>query len=571
MFSALAEQRKAGVVQDQESMSAVRRYRVWGRGPQRLDFWLMGLSMVLGAGTLWPPELQANVYATNLRLVGGLQPGGGGSVEIRYVLNEPATAGVQVEILQGAQPVRVFSLAGGAPGTMRGENVVLWDGRDDAGQPVCCGSYRVRVTAAAHGHGTWTQISDDFNPGNYVFAPAGIAVHRDATSPYYGRVFVANARPGPNPEFTEGDRPGILKFYADGSPVGEGSWSDGGWAWAADGSSPGELEVGDNGWLYVWDRARQQLLRFDAEVTASSLRQAWGEGNRPQPGAVMAGFGLSFWNGAMRLWMAQESVGAGPGVYLWRLDAQGVAAAGDPGVLAVSAGTGSDLTAAPVDVAAFGGWLFVAQSRLNSGDPAPRVLGFAHGTNEPVGLRTALWSIGGGDDNLRGASAVAVDPTGRYVAVAFRGVLSGGIFRGGRIVLLDALTGQWLATLPRADQAYTGVAWDAVGNLYVACWSESVWRVYSPPGSNAATTVSIQTVEVTEPSQRPVLELFRYEAGQIVLALSGRPHTTYVLEGSADLRQWSPVTTVEMGAVSRRVFTVAAPQPRQFYRARVGP
>lgn len=550
------------------SMNSIRRdprlgkilYRWLLRGPAVILAWL-------GSGTT-----QANVYPTHIRLVGNLQPGSGGTVEIRYLLNEPATAGVTIEVLQGNEPVRVLSLAGGGPGTFRGENAVVWDGRDSFGQPVCCGSYRVRVTAAAHGFETWTQTSDDFSPGNYVYSPVGIAVHRDPASPFYGRVYVANGRAGPNAEFMESDRPGILRFYADGSPVEGGAWTDGGWPWAADGNSPGDLEVGTNGWLYAWDGAQRELLRFDPEVSAASRRVAWGPGNLPQAGASMAGFGLSSLNQTTRLWMAQAVTGAGPGVYGWLLDAEGVVATNDPGFLAVAAGAGSDLTVAPADVAAGpAGWLFAIQARTASGDAAPRVLAFYHGTNEPVELRLATWQVGAGDDNLLGASSVAVDPSGRLLAVAFRGVLSGGMYRGGRVVILDAATGQWIATLPRTDQSYTAVAWDAVGNLYVTSLSESVWRVYSPPGSNASSTVSIQTVEVTEPSLRPVLEVLRYEAGQLWLALRGRTNTSYVVEGSADLGQWNAVTTVDLGSSGRREFSVPALQPRQFYRARPGP
>ena len=33
-------------------------------------------------------------------------------------------------------------------------------------------NYTVRITAAAIGYGDWTQITDDFNAGNYVYLPA---------------------------------------------------------------------------------------------------------------------------------------------------------------------------------------------------------------------------------------------------------------------------------------------------------------------------------------------------------------------------------------------------------------
>lgn len=522
---------------------------------------------MLGPGV---PAALGNVFASHIRLE-RLPEGSGGGVAIRYILNEPATAGVRIEVWDGSRVVRTLAMAAGEPGTLRGENQVVWDGRDEQGMPVCCGVYRVRILAAAQGFADWTQISDDFAPGQYVYAPTGIGVVRDVLSAYYGRVLVANGRPGPNAEFLDGDRPGLLRLHADGSGAEEGSWGDGGRSWAGGGESPGEVEVwGER--VYVWDAAEQELVMLDPEAAPASMRVAWSQTNRPVEGARMTGFALGAGPGGNWLWMAQNEAAAGPGVYGWALRDDGTVAPGAAGALAVRAGAGFDLGAAPWDVAVGPeGQLFVIQAREAAGDGQPRVLAFPAWTNTAVPLESATWVAGGGQDAMRGATAVAVDPTGSRVAVAFRGVLSGGFFVGGRVMVFDAATGAWLVTLPGVDQEYSDVDWDAVGNLYVASLSESVWRVYSPPGSNATTTVSVATVEIGEGSVRPFLEVVRLEASGLVLALTARPGGAYVIEASEDLREWVPVATVVMGEAARRETTVPAEGPRRFYRARSGP
>src|SRR5262249_31595114 len=101
------------------------------------------LMLALGCG-----HARANVYATNLRLNGAitnapLAPGG--SVLISYLLNEPATLGVTVDVKQGATTVRSIVLTNGGPGTAVGSNSVSWDGTDSTGHMLPGGSYAVSI------------------------------------------------------------------------------------------------------------------------------------------------------------------------------------------------------------------------------------------------------------------------------------------------------------------------------------------------------------------------------------------------------------------------------------------
>src|SRR5205823_4651832 len=105
------------------------------------------------------------------------------------------------------------------PGTLRGTNSVLWNGKDNASNNVSAGTYSFSVNAAANGFGGWTQISSDSDDGNYAVTPTGIAVNRNTNSPYYGRVFVANAATNELGGNLPGDKAGLLKANADGSPA----------------------------------------------------------------------------------------------------------------------------------------------------------------------------------------------------------------------------------------------------------------------------------------------------------------------------------------------------------------
>src|SRR6266446_5612669 len=229
---------------------------------------------------------RANVYATNIRLNGAttnLTLGSGSNVVISYILNEPATAGVIIQISSGTSTVRTFTFTNDNPGTARGTNIVLWNIKDNNSNNVAGGTYSVSITAAATGYSQWTQISEDGKAGNGVWEPTGIAVNSNTNSPYYGRVFVANAVEGP------GSDPavlvGIQKLNADGSPADEGGFSDGGWPWAGDGFSPWKIEVSPDDQVYISDLASNGIvLRFDQTLSTNSRVLVLREDNWPNGG-----------------------------------------------------------------------------------------------------------------------------------------------------------------------------------------------------------------------------------------------------------------------------------------------
>ena len=241
----------------------------------------------------FPTMARANVYATNVRLNGGLsnvQALSATNVEISYVLNEPATLGVTIDIKTGTNIIRTISLSNTSPGTVLGSNVVVWDGTDDNGTSVEPGAYLLNITATAAGYQDWTEITDTNNFNNYVWEPRGIAVNKNPASPYYGRVFVSNAHAGPNEGLTPGDTVGLLKFNADLSPADESLefWNtNGGWTnWIGDYYSPWKIEVSDDDKVYVGDQTAGMILRFDQTLSSNSLHVVLSTNNSPQLRAI---------------------------------------------------------------------------------------------------------------------------------------------------------------------------------------------------------------------------------------------------------------------------------------------
>ena len=523
------------------------------------------------------PRAHANVYATNVRIRGTVESSATtatvyvpcNSVQIDYLLNEPASAGVIIEILSGQNVVRTLRFEAGHPGALRGTNTVVWDVKDDVDNFVPLGNYFVHITPANSGYGDWTQISDDFSPGNYVYAPRGIAVNRNPGSPHYGRVFVSNGEVGLNPQSEPGDRVGIRKLNADGSFADDGGFGDGGWFVAGNNSLPLKIKVSDDDQVYVHDSIQGVVLRFDQNLSAGSRALFLRPDNLPDSAtANLRGLFITGAGTNTQIWMADASNSDSVGIRRWTVGSAGTIATNDPGITVVRAGTNSDLSVAPFDVALDrSNRLYTVQFRENSGDPADRVMRFPTYGESGTPQTISDWMIGSGDDAMRGASGVAVDPTSTYVAVAFSGDGVGFGRTGGAVKIFGAANGWDVQTLtPDPFHDHTDVAWDNVGNLYVCDNWDSIWRVYSPPGANQATTVAIQILEAGMPPLAPVLRPLSYANSQFLFMLSGRTNIDYVIEGSADLRSWARVLT-NNDICATRLVVVSAPQSRQFYRA----
>jgi len=228
---------------------------------------------------------RANVYATDIKVNGSLSTitdPGSGPVTITYRLNQAATLGVTVNILQGTSVVA--SLSGG---TNLGLNSVVWGATNSSGTVLSNGTYSLSVTAAASGFTNWQQISVDSNAGNYAFYPGGLAVNNNTNSPYYGRVLLgcgyANGS-ATNPISGDLILDGIYKLNADGSFADEGGFGYGGFSFDDAGQTavgemppyyaavPWRLRAGEDDRIYMLDWSDEgAIIAFDMQVTTNQV------------------------------------------------------------------------------------------------------------------------------------------------------------------------------------------------------------------------------------------------------------------------------------------------------------
>jgi hypothetical protein len=459
--------------------------------------------MLALAAPLLACNARANLYATNLRLNGAVLLTNSiavTNINITYILNEPASLGVTVNISSGSNVIRTLTAAPGAQGALFGSNVMVWDSADFNGLPVATGNYVVSLSAAASSRTNWTQISQDSSAGNYTLDPRGLAVNNNSNSFYYGRVFVGNAAANPHSTLP-GDQDTILKLNADGSFAVDGSNGNGGYDIESFGDDgvPQKMRVGEDDRLYMMDLDHSQLAAFDMLLSTNEV--VFDLANYQQNPFFLNG---SF-NGALGwfsmdvtgpdttnglLWLGQWDAG-GAGIWNWHLT-NGVAdPKDDTGNWVVEVG-GS------LGVAASGGLMvdanfdiFVGQYLTDAGDTNADCMVF---TNWNKGLsfggapitNGVSWSAGGSDDTFLGVYDTTIDsrqhPT--YVACA----LNGGPVSGG-IRILNAQTGAVVTNLDTTNQ-YNVTAWDNVGNLYAASGTWHLLRVFSPPVATNQASIS---------------------------------------------------------------------------------
>jgi hypothetical protein len=479
------------------------------------------------AATLLPLRASANVYATNIRINGAtnnVDLWSGTNVSISYILNEPATLGVAIRIFSGTNSIQTLVLTNGGPGTLSGTNTVLWDGTSAGGTNSPPGDYSVSITAASSGYTNWTQTTCDTNIGNIVYEGRGIAVDKNAWSPYYGRIFVTVSDNSPNPG-APGDTVGVLKLNADGSLADEGATVTGGHRWNGLDYSPWKVEVSADDFVYISDLYTDvdqggEVFRWDPLLSTNSLLPVLRQDNHLDTdglsGPFITGTGTN-----TQIWMVDNTYfGTGlpsRGVLRYDVRADGSCVISNTGTVVVGLDT-NNLNLCPVDVAVDrNGAIYVAQdSLLPGGDTnsvGPRVLRFPAPTNQSVPELTADWTFGG--DTNSGVYGVAVDPTGIFVAVSFVGYHAAedpATYVNGSTKILYATNGAVAAELDLnttingvSNHKDTDCAWDAVGNVYyidtLANGNDlgGAWRAFSPPGTNQATTLALQKIHVPAP------------------------------------------------------------------------
>ena len=533
-------------------------------------FWVGLLLLCLTGGSV-----RANVYATDIRLNGSLNAGvifPGSRLSISYILNDNATAGVSVLIWSGTNVVKSFAATNGEPGTLLGLNSFLWDGTNDDGSAAAGGIYTVSITAASAGYGTWTNITDD-GTNFMAWAPRGVSVNRNTNSPYYGRVFVANATTDPSGS-GPGAQVGIIKCTADGSQADEGGFSNGGLSWGSAmypyDYSPWKIAISADDEVYIDDYSESGVVYgFDQTISTNQILEVLGMYNYPtnlDPYPQLSGVCVTGTGTNKEIWMPDYNPNGSAGILRWEITSSGTVATNDTGVVIVPVTSASPLSNSPYDIAIDStGIIYAIQFLLPTSEPGMVVMSYAPYAGTPE--TNALWAIGSGDTNLLEAYGIAVDPTGTLLAVAIRGGGGSSQLDTGFLNLYSATNGQLLRNLDTTggDQ-YTDVAWDNVGNLYALDTSAQVWRVYSPPGLNQAKTVAAPFIQRLDALLPPALCDPSCGAGGLSFTLVGQSNVTYVIQQSPDLVNWNSVATNYSPNPSRPI-SIPFADNQDFYRA----
>jgi hypothetical protein len=582
------------------------------------------LALVLAATA---PSARANVYATNIKLNSSLAsiPSAQGSpVTISYILNEPATLGTTIQILAGSTLINTISNAPGSPGSLRGLNTVIWGGTNSSGAVVPTGTYSVTITPATMGFTNWTQTSVDTNSGMAAYLPYGIDVDRNTNSAYYGRVVMGCATGSGTPPA----RDGLYKMNADGTQADEGWYGYAGYDNddGSDGPTPGRMpssggfnpqtiRIGEDDRIYWCDNtAMGAIIACDILATTNQvvitegtyintwynfggrLQGPYNYENNPLISYLAHyGWGIRQFDvcAANTTNAAVYLVDTGDfpnwGVWMYHLT-NGVSDPNDTvGTQAITAG-GTDfiVTGAGIMVD-YNLDIFVSQNRSHGNDtfnrsflytnwnggvlpPGGSSMLYAEGNGTPP----AAWAVGSGDTNMTAIWDTAIDsrahPT--LVAVAMAGgetnVIGGYNNQNGGIRVLSAVDGSIAVSNLDLANWYNGVAFDNVGNVYGCSRSTNLWRVWSPPGTNQATTVAVPTVKVVVP---PHITSISAAAGTVTIHFTGDPSDSasdYTLVSSATVGgTYSPASgAVITGSAGTFTATVPAAGDAQFYRIR---
>jgi hypothetical protein len=123
--------------------------------------------------------------------------------------------------------------------------------------------------------------------------------------------------------------------------------------------------------------------------------------------------------------------------------------------------------------------------------------------------------------------------------------------------------------MAEAPVFYRSVNWDNVGNLYAGSQTLARWRMFSPPGTNQATTVALATIQVTSAIQISNIAL---AGGPVTVDFTGSTSdspNSFKLQGSSAVEgTYTDLGSANITQSSPGVFqaTVAASGSPGFYR-----
>ena len=552
---------------------------------------LTGLALGL-ALAMCAPSARANVYASNIKingvLTGSASVAQGSSANISYILNEPASLGLEIQIFSGGTAIRTIVIAGGLSGTSQGLNTVPWDGKkDDLITYVPPGNYSVVITAASNGYLDWTQIQTNTN--TKVYWPSGIAVDTSTNSAYYGRVMVDN---GVTTALNVAPHlVGILKFNADGSEADEGQSTPAS-TFRTDaylGDSCRSLRYGADDRVYFLDwYGNGKVWACDMKMTTSQVIF----NADLQPTLKLLTYGMSGMdvtdmgttNGLV--WLADAADYPSDGVWAFPLTNSGVADSTSAGINVLATGPNIPLITGPGMRIAETGDIYIGASRANAGDVTARAFSITNvwpsavdgsptnwwnsAGSYPITSTDLNWAVGQSDDTFRDESDVAIDSrtSPKYVSIAMNG-------GSGGLRILNAADGTLFKNINQGVSIfYVGTCWDNVGNVYVGnANSANPWQAFSPPGANQATTPAVATVQVVLPPTPPHITSIAVSGGTVTIHFTGGASdlaSAFTLLSSATVSPQSSYTPAAGATITGSAGSYTATVPNggaiEFYR-----
>ena len=336
--------------------------------------------------------------------------------------------------------------------------------------------------------------------------------------------------------------------------------------------SPWKIAISGDDKVYIDDFSGDGVVyAFDQTIATNNYLMAIRADNYPAQDTwpELSGLAVTGTGTNTRIWMTDENPFNSAGIIVWSAATNGVAALDDPGMIVAPIET-NYLTKAPYDLSLdTNGEIYTIQFLETNDAPAIPVMSFpAYGG---IPETNVLWQTGFGYPSLLDAYGIAVNPSATLVAVALVGTCPDTeLSPCGGLDLFLATNGTLVTNLASLDtndgDAYYDVAWDKVGNLYALDGTAQVWRAYSPPGSNSATTVSVPFIQAYPGLLPPSLLEPRVGTNSFHFTLAGQSNVTYVLQGSCDLSNWSAMFTNYSINANRHIF-VPLSCSNNFYRA----
>lgn len=355
------------------------------------------------------------------------------------------------------------------------------------------------------------QISSDANTLMYFWAGRGITVSRDPKSPYFGRIYVANATVGTT------SSNGIARTLGDGiyvlnpdqtDALGQGDTPlNGGLDFATGGaSSPYRLTIGQDNNLYIsdWSDSVGSLYVTDPNVTVGQNVLGGDVGGLVPVGTTRVHGSISaaivegsLANNNLKAWVVDEDLQTNRDQTttnmantLWQHDIGGSI----PGALVMptlrftpSGQAGINSVSQIVDLdRGLSGHFYYTDFRSGGTDTSGLIVRTSTGGAAWNSRQTSTNLIGGGTvDILKTSYATAVSPDQKYVAVMRQDSRTWIIPLTNN--LPDLARRIWIHTFPSITSG-RGVRFDAAGNLYALSSGAEELKIYSPGGTTLTIT-----------------------------------------------------------------------------------